>query len=267
MQLISCSNCVFNPLQYGSLGLTLGYCSEFKCVLRQADSTTCGRLFRKDLPLASAEAANVNHRIYFDSERIQNTRTRLAMDGLPEFVEPDDSILQADAVGEVVTEYGALGTKIESIAQLRRIEGARAELGMLSLGRSYVRRCVSRDGAWTSGLHILWWTRMRLADEPSVSVSDFRLQNNATLDKQRELAIWSLVMLRLTYISDIGVHAGRHDKAIGELASFVDDAAEESSTSLRKLMRWVRRAGIQRFDKALSKERYVELAQTLHLDR
>jgi hypothetical protein len=35
---------------------------------------------------------------------------------------------------------------------------------MLSLGRAYTNRCVERGGSWTSGIHLLWWTRRRLVE-------------------------------------------------------------------------------------------------------
>ncbi len=80
------------------------------------------------------------------------------------YIESDGRILESDPVSDVVAEYGEFDTKIESISQLRRIDGIRAEVAMLSLGRGYVRRCVARGGQWTSGLHMLAPVRARRID-------------------------------------------------------------------------------------------------------
>ncbi len=110
---------------------------------------------------------------------------------------------------------------------------------------------------------MLWWTRKRLAQQPDVKVSDFRVQSNASMQKQTTLASWSLIMMRLTFIGDIASYAQRDDDPLGQLATLADDAAEAVSTNEKRLLSWVRRNGIPRFDQALPRARYIQLATQL----
>jgi len=54
MKLNSCQNCWFNGLQYGAIGLTVGYCARHKKILNFPDGITCGLHLRKDLTLNRA---------------------------------------------------------------------------------------------------------------------------------------------------------------------------------------------------------------------
>jgi hypothetical protein len=263
VNLLSCSNCWFNGLQYGPLGLSAGYCAEHRVVLRQADWTTCPRHMRKDLAFDSAVKANRAHRLAYRADRVQFV---LPGGGSPtEFTSPEPSALRADPVGDAVADFGELDSKIESLAQLNRIPGARAEIAILSLGRGYVRRCVERKGHWTSGLHLLVWTRKRMTSVPAVSIADFRLQTAAPMDRQAELAQWSIMMLRLCFISDVARHARSDD--VSRLAHLQEEAAEATVVpSVKRLMKWARSRGVAAFDRALPQKRYVALARDLHRD-
>lgn len=130
MNLLSCSNCWFNGLQYGPLGLSAGYCAEHRVVLRQADWTTCPRHMRKDLAFDSAVRANRAHRIAYRADRVQLV---IPNGGTPtEFTSPEPSALREDPVGDAVADFGELDSKIESLAQLNSIPGARAEIVILT---------------------------------------------------------------------------------------------------------------------------------------
>ena len=118
--------------------------------------------------------------------------------------------LRSDCVAKAVMDYGRLDTKIESLAQLSMLDGARADIALMSLGRTYVRRCTSRGGEWTSGLHLFWWIRARLTTEPTVAVTDIRVETALSLSRQIDLAKWAVLMLRLTVIADIGNYAKSH---------------------------------------------------------
>lgn len=262
----SCSNCCFNSLQYGSLGLSAGYCVEHRVVLRRADETTCGRHLRKDLLLDTAEDVQKAHRAIFDVGVIRFLRTKdSAMNGA-KAVEESTTVLETDAVGEVVSDYGALDSKNESLARLRSIPGARAELAVLSLGRTYVRRCKQRGGPWTSGLGLLWWARKRLDQEPVVMANDLRYQSAASQERQVELVAWSLVMLRLTFVADVGLLAPAEDP-VHQLRSIAESAAEASETpELPALIHWIHTEGQQHFDKWLPKHRVKALRADLHKD-
>ena len=263
--LASCANCWFNGLQHGSIGLSVGYCAEHRVVLRRPEETTCARHMRKDLLLKSSEAFNFQHKRFYmvedgiqrlsDCERVTNG----------EYLSKEVEVLRSDAVGDSVADYGEYNSKIESLAQLRNQATLRSEFAMLSLARAYTRRCVQRQGSWTSGIHILWWTRRQLATEtPPVNIGDLRYSASASLERQQELAQWSLLMFRIVFISDIGAHAASRDGNIARLESMAEVAAEDTETpSLRKLQKWVRAKGLQWFDEALPESRYRALGETL----
>jgi hypothetical protein len=266
-QLLSCSNCWYNPLQSGSLGLSVGYCVEHRVVLRRADETTCSRQVRKDLLLDSALAGNVAHRQHYTADA--GPQLLAAGNGRVNghYAEPDATLLRGEQVGAAVADYGEYGTKIESLAQLRALPGARAELALTSLARGYTRRCCDRGGRWTSGVHLLWWTRLRLeqAPKPAIDVRDLRYQLPIRLDRQVELAVWWLMMLRLVLVSDIGAHARDEGHPVADLADLAERAAADTEIpSVSKLSQWIRRVGLPAIDEALPEPRYRELASELH---
>lgn len=194
------------------------------------------------------------------------------------FIDTHVEQLASDKVGRVVKDYGQLGTKIQSLSQLKVLPRGRAELARLSLGRVYVRRCVSKRGQWTSGLHLFWWTTRTLSKRPSLSVGDFRTQLDMDLKRQHELAQWSIVMLRLTFLADIGGHVAQGlpiassptIRSVGErlaaLISLVDDAAEEASTDLDALMNWIEKVAQRRIRRVMSEAEYQDISQDLHQD-
>lgn len=266
-QLHSCANCWFNGLQAGSVGISVGYCTEHRVVLRQPDHTTCGRHIRLDLTFDSAQQQSRLHSaVYTCLDGVQRVADgAVVRDG--GYIDHRVAALRSDPVGAIVTDYGEYGAKIESLAQLRALGTSRAEFALLSLGRAYVDRCVSRGGRWTSGLHLLWWTRQRLIDHlrPALSAADFRYQSAGSIGRQIELAQWWLVMLRLVFISDIGAHALDEDGTMGELADVAERAAADTQVpSLRKLTAWIRSTGLPLLDRCLPESRYRELAAEVH---
>lgn len=268
--LLSCSNCWYNGLQSGAVGSSLGYCAEYDVVLRRADETTCARQLRKDLLFDSSLASNVDHRRSFRSEDSPQLLADARRVTNGEFVESDKRLLRGEAVARVVAEYGEYGTKIESLAQLRALPGARAELAMTSLARAYTKRCCDRGGNWTSGVHLLWWTRLRLEEvpQPEIGLGDLRHQLPVDLSRQVELAAWWILMLRLVFISDVGSHARAAGHAVGSLADLAERAAEATTTpSVRKLSVWIRKKGLSAIDAVLPERGYRELARELHRER
>lgn len=265
MILLSCVNCCHNPLQTDSLGTSVGYCTEHRRVLLAPGALTCGRHLRKDLTAQSAIPLRKKHGARFTPADV----VRLSEPGVPvnggytSQSKVDVHSLETDGVADAVLDYGKLDSKIGSLAQLRSIKGARAEAAMLSLSRAYVNRCMSRGGKWTSGVHLLWWTRRRLLDRPAVAVDDIRAESPLPLARQVELAEWSLIMLRAIFISDVGFYAGKADP-IGRLADFAERAAEGTNQlSPGRLLGWLKRDGMKLLDKALPERRYESLAAQL----
>ncbi|MFS8067456.1 MAG: hypothetical protein ACMG6S_13930 [Byssovorax sp.] len=258
MNRLSCTYCSFNALQYGPLGLSVGYCVQHHVVLRRADETTCARQLRKDLSRESREAAHAAHgRRYLDLVQFIDSHESAEETS-------DPHLLEEDPVGDVATSYGLLDSKIASLYQLRQIPGVRAELAMLGLGRGYVRWCFRRDGSWTSGLHLFWWTRRRLGRCPKVHISDFRTQTAASLERQFELAAWSVVMLRLHFMSDVAAAAPDTDD-VSALANLVELAAEACATpNLEELLAWIHAEGEPLLLKSFPEQRYEALRRDLH---
>ncbi len=112
------------------------------------------------------------HTLRFNQEGIVRLTDGMRVNGEVSVRDEDVDLLRRDEVGELVSDYGTLGSTIESLAQLKRISGIRAELALLSLARGYVQNCVKRNGKWTSGLHLYWWTKSRLGEEPEIKIAD-----------------------------------------------------------------------------------------------
>jgi hypothetical protein len=221
---------------------------------------------RKDLLLPTARAEQERHKKEF------GPRMDLKIIGSKIVAEPDiffaipDGSMNGDRVASLVKEYGAYGTKIESLAQLRVTPGARAETAMLNLARGYTGRCVVRGGSWTSGLHLLWWTRQRMESDPvpQISIDDLRYQLPVPIERQKELVQWSLLMLRLVFIADVATHACSSKDRLAKLDAIAEDAAADTGiVSLRKLRSWVKKEAIPRFDRVLGESRYKKLAHEL----
>lgn len=268
MKLHSCQNCWFNGLQYGALGLAVGYCSRHKKILNAADGTTCGLHLRKDLSINRAREFSIAHIKKYTSKCVVRIIDADCHESDTSDGDKDKNHLRKDAVADAVVDYGELGSTIESLAQLKAIPGARAELAMLSLGRAYVANCISRNGKWTSGLHMYWWSRSRLTDIPEIRVEDLRSVGATNLSRQSDLTAWSLVMLRVTFIEDITTYANQQNDPLGKVYSLTEQAAlSMDSFNLRNLKKWLKKEAEPQLDARLSQARYAELAAELHKDR
>ena len=265
MKLQSCQNCWFNGLQYGSVGLSVGFCARHRKVLNLPDETTCGLHVRKDLSLArSQEVAAIHARTFADDKivRIVNN-DEIGTDVSAS--EKDAALVRTDSVGEAVVDYGSLNSRIESLSQLRAMGTARSDLAMTSLGRAYVRNCVRQGGRWTSGLHLLWWTKKRLAVIPDLQISDLRYSGSIQLSRHVELAAWSVMMFRLTLIDDITEYARADGDDIGRVDNILNDAAiAVQQFSVTRLSKWISRELIPSLDSHLNYQRYSSLARELH---
>lgn len=263
---LSCTNCCYNALQYDTIGTSFGFCTEHKKVLHAPSELTCGRLLRKDLLIPSARQQKELHREHYTPSAVCSIRTQKVVGReLASNNQRDLKTMRDDIVASVVADYGRLETKIVSLAQLKMLPGSRAELALLSLGRGYVGRCVERGGRWTSGLHLLWWTGAKLGEEPQVELKDLRVELPLPIARQVELAKWSIIMLRLTFVSDVGHHASTTRDRVSRLSRLAEDAALEVDTlSPAKLLRWINREGRKRFYSALPERTYERLREELH---
>jgi hypothetical protein len=238
---------------------------EHRAVLHAAESLTCGRLFRRDLLLFEAKQESELHQARFSRQHIVQLRTKVNARSTGH-ADDDVSVLNKTAAGKEVTDYGRLGTKIVSLSRLSMIPGARAELARLSLSRTYVRRCVEQGGSWTSGIHQLLWTIDRLLEPPDIGFDDLRDDAPVPQTRQRELAQWSIVMLRLTFLSDVGHLAPDSDEiaALRDLPEAAASAIDE--LDFDALMGWVVKRGWAVADAAFPRDRYEELTRELHRD-
>jgi hypothetical protein len=267
MKLQSCQNCWFNGLQYGSIGLSVGYCARHRKVLNLSDETTCGLHIRKDLGLARAQQVAARHKERYEDDKIVRIESNKVVKSDFSSAEKDSNILRSDQVGEAAYDYGFLGSKIESLAQLKSIPSARSDIAMSSLGRAYVRNCVRNGGRWTSGIHLYWWTKRRLAKIPTVEVADLRYSGSIQLSRQTDLAIWSVMMLRLSFVEDIINYAGEQNDAIGKVKGITNRAAIAVPIfNISKLSRWIKAELLPVLEARLDDERYSEISRDLHKD-
>jgi hypothetical protein len=266
MRLLSCENCCFNALQYDTIGTTYGYCVEYRVVLRNPYALTCGRLWRKDLTLPRAKSESAIHATSFTKSDVAFLRPNGRTPREAGFLDEDTSQADRHDVTRQVTEYGKLGTKIASLAGLRMLKSGRAEVARLALGRTYVDRCVNKGGKWTAGIQQYWWTKESLLDEPGISTDDIRSEAPMPLERQLGIAKWAIVMLRLVFMSDIGHHAWKEkERRVAELRSLPERAAEATdAVSFSKLMKWVKREGMEIADRALPRRKYEELMEEIH---
>lgn len=199
--------------------------------------------------------------MHFHDDSIYQIRTGRNVIKDPTHVESNYSQLAMDPTGGMVVEYGykGAGTKIASLASLRVMLNVRSDLAYFSLSRSYVRRCAANGGRWTSGLNLLWWAKQRLEWKPSLHLDDYRLQTDTSMERQNELAEWSILMLRLTFIADVGEHAKAAKHELGVLADFAEEAAGTASTNLSKLWRWIKNRAIPQLENVLSEKKYKRL--------
>jgi hypothetical protein len=265
MNLQSCQNCWFNGLQYGAVGLSVGFCVRHRRVLTLADETTCGLHIRKDLGLARAREVARVHAHVFDGDKIVRFRGKDEVGSDTSGSEKDIAFLKKDPVGEAVVEYGALGSKIESLVQLKMFETARSDLAMTSLGRAYVGNCIRQGGRWTSGIHLFWWTKKRLALIPDLQVGDIRHDGSIKLSRYVELAAWSIMMLRLSFLDDIIQYARQEDDDIGHVGDILNEAATNvPNLSTVKLSAWIKKILIPALEARLNYQRYSTIARELH---
>lgn len=273
MKLLSCANCWFNAVQYGDIGLQYGYCIEHRKVLLDATETTCGRMRRKDLGLPSADQQADAHRVRYPEDQIVYIRDPAKpADAVVSDSDRERAVLERDRIAKTVLEYAGYeqGTRIASIAQLRA-GTARAEVAMLSLSRGYLQTCYIRSRRWTSGLHIYWWVRETLPTAPTVEVTDL-LRSSTSVRRQVELIQWSIIMLRLSLITDIAHYAQRtSDHPVGGLVDLLDEAALHSGTiKPGALLRWIESArdgALRRLDRAMPETEYQRLRASLHQER
>jgi hypothetical protein len=104
-----------------------------------------------------------------------------------------------------------------------------------------------------------------LADEPLLNVDDIRGEAPLALERRIELAKWSIVMLRLIFVSDVALHAREAGHRFGRLATLAEEAAEETKVlSSRRLLTWAARKGRPRFESILPESAYIRISQQLH---
>jgi hypothetical protein len=268
--LLSCVNCSFNPLLADSLGTGDGYCTKHRVVLHQPRTLTCGRLLRKDLGLPDAERERAHHEAHYPVDRVTTWRDTRRDAAALRLVDTDITQLNRHDVGRAVTEYASAGghddaPKMMFLGQLdllSRHGDARAELAQHSMGRTYVRDCVTRDGRdhWTSANYLLAWAKELLATVPRVDPSDL---SDAPLPQTRkvELAQWEVVMLRVQFVADVAFLAP-DDDPVAALRELPEKAARAANdVALPPLMKWLATKGWDLFDAAFPTERFRAIQQ------
>lgn len=265
----SCVNCWYNGLQFEAIGISRGYCTRHNCVLNVPAHTSCGLLMRKDLSLGSAVAIQQQMILRYATTYPQSIyAARQPPNGL---VDADTSLLVKDAVAAEVVDYGQEQSSIETLARLSKMPGIRAEVGMLSLGRAYVRNCAQRDRRWLSGLHLYRWTKRRLGDLPEVLPHDLWSSCASSGARQAELAQWSVLTLRIAFIDDLREHASTaiEDKEAGRELAQLSPLLDMAALAIGKpdpgrLGKWMQCKLLPILDGALPPKRIDELRMRLH---
>jgi hypothetical protein len=267
MHLLSCWNCCHNPLQLGAVGLPFGYCTRHDQVLRSPTATTCGQLLRKDLLSPRVIEQREIHAHDYPSGRVALLAAPRDAARASETTERPNGQLAADPVAEEAVDYRLQQRKIATMAGLRRLPGGRAEAAMLCLARGYVHNCLANRGRWTSGLHLLHWTLLRLTEEPAFALTDLWGPVALPVERLVELERWRLVMMRLAQIADVANAARQQqEERVGELADLPEKAAQSTQPgSLSSLLGWLRKHQSV-WEEALPTERYRQLAASLHCD-
>lgn len=276
MTLISCANCSYNGLQADGFGARVGYCTSHKQVLHQSQRLTCGRLLRRDLLLPEARTERAIHADQFSPAKISIIGDRAASAARLNLIDSDTSEIVKQQVGRPVIDFAAGndasgGSKamfLSQLAAIARSGDGRAELAQHSLGRVYVSNCVQRDGAraWTSGIHLLQWTKELLPIEPTVTMDDFA-DSALPASRQSELARWDILFFRLTFLSDMG-HLAPNNDAVAGLRTLPERAARATGdVNFSALMKWVSSTAWKIAEAAFPTARYQELHTRLHHPR
>jgi len=267
MEPLSCVNCCHNPLRASIVGLDFGFCTRHRVVLRAQTESTCGQLLRKDLLMESARRLRETHAKRYPTTRVVDLYEPRNSSQNANLIEKPNGQLPSDPVVEETVAYAryARGSKIASLAAMRRIPGIRGEIAMATLGRSYVHNCWEHDRRWTAGVHVLWWTLERLGAEPSEPQSvELHGLEGLPLSRAVSIAKWTAVALRLYLVSDIGALAAASKDDVGRLADLADRAlgAVEPGDGTA-LARWLA-DDRPRYSRALSLKRYETIAAKLH---
>ncbi|NNM82637.1 MAG: hypothetical protein HKL98_08585 [Burkholderiales bacterium] len=94
--------------------------------------------------------------------------------------------------------------------------------------------------------------------------SDFRYSAAGSLARQVDLAEWSLLMLRLTFISDIGVHSRGSSESVESLKEIAEQAAFDTEIpNKRKLIAWIKKKGNLYLEDAMPESRYRAITARL----
>jgi hypothetical protein len=259
---LSCVNCCHNPLQLGAIGTPFGYCTRHRVVLNQPHLTTCGQLLRKDLLAESAERESAVHRTQYRTALVVLVAKPSQSAEKLGLVEKANGQLPADPVFEELKQYGSLDSKIASMAALKRVPGARAEIARLSLSRAYFRNCIKNKGSWTAGLHLLFWTLQHLDEEPVFAATDVRGPIVDTVSGTIAAARWTLLAFRLAFIGDVGRIAERDDDPAGRLAKLPVQAITAAGDDPDKLLEWLGKKKPS-WSSALPPNRYEKLSDEL----
>ncbi|MFT3775149.1 MAG: hypothetical protein QM820_58120 [Minicystis sp.] len=106
-----------------------------------------------------------------------------------------------------------------------------------------------------------------MTTEPAIDIRDIRVETALPIARQIELAQWSILMLRLTVLSDLGSYASEEGHGVRALADLAECAALETrELSFRRLFRWIKATGRERVGKALPEDEYERLSSDLHQD-
>ncbi len=266
MEPLSCQNCCHNPMRLDIVGSAVGYCTQHDVVLSSPSSTTCGRLLRKDMLFEEALLLQKRHGKQFSWKQASSLYGDQALK-----TEQANGQLHRDAVADEAMSFARYERRSKrlSLSALRRVPGIRAEVALHSLARAWSINCWKRgrDKRWTAPLHEFWWALNALDRVPADPLlSEIHDADGLPVARRESVAKWSVVVLRLFFIADVGRFAAIKQDDVGELHSIADDALEHTEPGdAADLLRWLH-SNATRLRKHFPESRYRELASELHRD-
>jgi hypothetical protein len=214
----------------------------------------------------SATEQRALHGMTFKENRVSVLASPTTDATSKQMVEKPNGQLPGDVVLEEARSYGEFGSKIATLAALHRVPGARAEIALLSLSRAYLSNCYARDGAWTAGVHLAFWTLEVLTREPTFEATDLRGPFTKRLEVVTAIASWTLISFRLALLTDVAERARmQKDGPMSRVKKLVLDAIEAPPTRPDRLLARLRRDR-RKWNAVLSYERYRRFRESLHQD-
>ena len=222
---------------------------------------------RKDLLRASAHEERALHQLHYRLDRVSLVVAPNVDAEKARFVEKPNGMFERDVVLDEVLSYAQYDTNISTMAALRRVEGMRAEIAMLSLSRGYLANCYDNKGPWFAGLHLAFWTLQRLDADPVFAASELHGPMRS-VSEAMAVAKWRVLAFRLYLLCDVSdeTRAQKGRDPITRFTALADEALSAGSPTRPDKVLAKLRSTRTRWMQALSRDRYTRLRRAVHVE-